>query len=195
MGVLTVVFLIYFLLMIALLTGWRKASNQSSAEIQQKEPLISVVIPVRTEEFTIGNLLQGLAQQEYKNFEIIVVNDDSEDETLWAVSRHQLKNLQIIHNKGKGKKAAITAGVRTARGAIVATTDADCMVPPQWLKHIRAQFLDPELEHAGPVFVDVGEEAVRLEVVLPGFLAMIAGKVKGSLQKQGQILLEDRTKR
>jgi putative polyhydroxyalkanoate system protein len=43
--------------------------------------------------------------------------------------------------------------------------------------------------------VDVGDQAVRLEVVLPGFLAMIAGKVKGSLQKQGQILLEDRSKR
>jgi cellulose synthase/poly-beta-1,6-N-acetylglucosamine synthase-like glycosyltransferase len=145
MTVLTVFFVIYFLLIIVLLIGWRKATNLSSGEIQQKEPLLSVIIPVRNEEFTIGNLLEGLAQQEYRNFEIIVVNDDSEDETLWAVSRHQLKNLQIIHNKGKGKKAAITAGVRTARGAIIVTTDADCLVPPQWLKHIRAQFLHPEV--------------------------------------------------
>jgi putative polyhydroxyalkanoate system protein len=39
-------------------------------------------------------------------------------------------------------------------------------------------------------FVDVGDQVVRLEVVLPGFLAMIADRVKGRLQKQGQILLE-----
>ena len=44
-------------------------------------------------------------------------------------------------------------------------------------------------------FIEVAEQNVRLEVMLPGFLAMIAGKVKGRLQKEGQILLEDKTKR
>lgn len=40
--------------------------------------------------------------------------------------------------------------------------------------------------------IDVGDAEVRLEVVLPGFLAMIANKVKGRLQKEGQILLDDK---
>jgi hypothetical protein len=39
-------------------------------------------------------------------------------------------------------------------------------------------------------FVDVAETAVKVEVLLPGFLAMIAGKVQGRLQKEGQLLLE-----
>jgi putative polyhydroxyalkanoate system protein len=43
--------------------------------------------------------------------------------------------------------------------------------------------------------IEIEDQAVRLEVVLPGFLAMIANKVKGRLQTEGQILLEDRTKR
>ena len=43
--------------------------------------------------------------------------------------------------------------------------------------------------------IDVADQDVRLEVVLPGFLAMIAYKVKGQLQKQGQVLLEDKSKR
>ena len=43
--------------------------------------------------------------------------------------------------------------------------------------------------------VAVADQDVRLEVVLPGFLAMIANKVKGRLQKEGQILLEDKSKR
>src|SRR3546814_685363 len=37
---------------------------------------------------------------------------------------------------------------------------------------------------------DVADEAVRIEVLLPGFLAMFAGRVKGALQKEGQLLLE-----
>lgn len=43
--------------------------------------------------------------------------------------------------------------------------------------------------------IEVAERQVRLEVVLPGFLAMIANKVKGRLQQEGQILLEDKSKR
>ena len=39
-------------------------------------------------------------------------------------------------------------------------------------------------------FLDVADDVVRVEVLLPGFLAMLAGKVKGTLQKEGQLLLE-----
>ncbi len=38
--------------------------------------------------------------------------------------------------------------------------------------------------------IDVAEDAVKVDLILPGFLAMIAGKVKGTLQKEGQLLLE-----
>lgn len=140
MVILTGILIVYFLLLVVLLAGWNRARHATSEPVTTKEPLISVVVPVRNEEMTIGNLLTDLSRQEYKNFEIIIVNDDSEDETLWMVSRFELKNLHVVHNKGKGKKAAITAGVRAARGGIIVTTDADCSVTPTWLQVIRAQF-------------------------------------------------------
>ena len=142
MAVLTVIFTLYFLLLIALLLGWKRATGVLSEVLHGREPMISVIIPVRNEESTIGKLLNSLSFQEYRNFEIIVVNDDSEDETLWMVSQCQLKNIHVIHNPGKGKKAAITAGVRAARGTIIVTTDADCSVSQQWLTQIRAPFRD-----------------------------------------------------
>ena len=145
MGVLTVIFVVYFLILLALLAGWKKAMTASPGDLSQKDILVSVVIPVRNEEFTIGTLLNDLSRQDYRNFEIIVVNDDSEDETLWAVSQSQLKNLQVVHSKGKGKKAAITAGVRAARGSIIVTTDADCSVPASWLRLIRLWFIDSKV--------------------------------------------------
>lgn len=43
--------------------------------------------------------------------------------------------------------------------------------------------------------IEVADRAVRLEVTLPGLLAMIAGKVRGRIEKEGQMLLEDRSKR
>jgi len=43
-------------------------------------------------------------------------------------------------------------------------------------------------------FVDIAEREVKLEVLLPGILGMIAGKVRGRLQKEGQVLLDDKRK-
>jgi hypothetical protein len=40
--------------------------------------------------------------------------------------------------------------------------------------------------------IDIGEEVVHLELVLPGLLGMIAGKIRGTIQKEGQVLLEDK---
>jgi poly-beta-1,6-N-acetyl-D-glucosamine synthase len=145
MALLTGLFILYFLLLILMLAGWKMAMSRPVEEVTSKEPLISVIIPVRNEEMRIGTLLKDLSVQEYKNFEIIVVNDDSEDETLWMVSRYELKNLNVVHNKGKGKKAAITTGIAAARGSIVVTTDADCSVRPQWLKYIRAPFREQKV--------------------------------------------------
>jgi poly-beta-1,6-N-acetyl-D-glucosamine synthase len=143
MVVLTVVFILYFLLIALFLVGWKRATHVKPEVHTAKDLFISVIVPVRNEELTIGNLLTALAAQQYKNFEIIVVNDDSEDETLWMVSRYDMKNLQVIHSRGKGKKAAISAGVKVARGAIIVTTDADCSVPPEWLRHIGDHFRNP----------------------------------------------------
>ena len=145
MAVLTALFIVYFLLIAVMLAGWNRAMQPRSDAVRAKEPLISVIIPVRNEEMTIGSLLTDLSHQEYRNFEIIVVNDDSEDETLWMVSRYDMKNLRAIHSKGRGKKAAITAGVRAAKGGIIVTTDADCAVSPEWLNQIRAQFSNPRV--------------------------------------------------
>lgn len=142
--IVTGIFICYFLLLMMLLVGWKKAMSVPLGEPTGKEPLISVIIPVRNEEMTISKILGNLIAQEYKNFEVIIVNDDSEDETLWMASQCDLKNINIIHNKGVGKKAAIASGVAAARGSIIVTTDADCSVSPAWLKVIRAQFRDPK---------------------------------------------------
>ncbi len=140
MLVLTVIFVLYFLLLIAFLIGWKDSGHAIFPQATGREPLISVIVPVRNEESTIGNLLSTLATQQYPNFEVIIVNDDSEDETLWEVSQHQMKNLFVIHSAGRGKKWAIAAGVRAARGSIIVTTDADCRVSSQWLQEMRRPF-------------------------------------------------------
>jgi cellulose synthase/poly-beta-1,6-N-acetylglucosamine synthase-like glycosyltransferase len=146
MGVLACFFIVYFIFLVLLLTGWKSAmqTRKPSSPKGGKQPLISVIIPVRNEELTIWNTLTCLAQQEYKRFQVIVVDDASEDQTFWVASHFEMPNLQVARNRGSGKKAAITTGVALARGSIIATTDADCSPSPEWLTLIREEFQDPK---------------------------------------------------
>lgn len=145
MVVLACIIVSYFLLLIVLLVGWGKVMQGQKEPAAAREQLISVIIPVRNEEYTIGKLLAGLSVQHFRKFEIIVVNDHSEDETLWTLSQFDLENLRVINNKGVGKKAALATAIRVARGSIIVTTDADCSVFPEWLRHIHEQFRDKKV--------------------------------------------------
>lgn len=140
------IFIIYFLLLVVFLVGWKRAMQWSTEEVSSTGGLISVIIPVRNEEMTIGNLLEDLSHQDYKRFEIIIVNDHSQDETLWVVNQFKRKSLKVINSKGTGKKAAITSGVEVAKGSVIVTTDADCAVPPGWLSHISSAFRQPDIK-------------------------------------------------
>lgn len=144
MTVLAFVFVVYYLLLVLLLAGWKRASVRQKGQFHGggKQPLISVVIPVRNEALNVWNVLMSLAQQEYKHFEIIVVNDASEDETLWVAKHAGLENLHVLQNRGAGKKEALATGIRVAKGSIIATTDADCSLCPRWLTVIREEFKD-----------------------------------------------------
>jgi cellulose synthase/poly-beta-1,6-N-acetylglucosamine synthase-like glycosyltransferase len=100
---------------------------------------VSVVIAARNEEANIGNCLESLLSQKhaFENLEIIVVNDQSEDNTAVVVSSFQDKGIRLIQigndEKFGGKKVAIARGIGVATNGIIVTTDADCVFPGTWL--------------------------------------------------------------
>jgi cellulose synthase/poly-beta-1,6-N-acetylglucosamine synthase-like glycosyltransferase len=103
---------------------------------------ISVIIPARNEEENIGALLQALEHQTYplELFEVIVVDDHSTDHTADVVKTFpfaKLISLQADHINSY-KKKAIENGISSASGELIVTTDADCIPPPEWLRHIAA---------------------------------------------------------
>ena len=101
---------------------------------------ISVIIPCRNEEENLKGILKDLKSQNYPEnlFEIILVDDSSDDNTAGTAStfKDELRNLSVIQNSGKGKKAAINTGISIARGSLIVTTDADCRMGPGWLRAI-----------------------------------------------------------
>ncbi len=105
--------------------------------------LVSVVIPARNEASSIGACLQSLLEQQYPAnlFEVIVVDDDSSDQTAAVALQFADSRISVLQLPGtplpKGfvayKKRALETGISKAKGELILTTDADCVLPPHWL--------------------------------------------------------------
>lgn len=115
-----------------------------------KNPLVSVVVPALNEEKFITNNLLSLVRQDFKNFEIIVVDNNSTDKTAEIAKKF---GVTVIYNAEKGVGAARQAGFAIAKGKIIATTDADNILPPDWLTRIVHEFeKDEKLVAFGGLF-------------------------------------------
>jgi len=146
-----VLFGLYFVLLLVLRIGWSIAVASKEREPVQKNFLISVIIPVRNEGRNVDTLLHSLANQSYPSasFEVIMVDDHSSDQSVENY-KGLLQHL-TVHSLGEneiGKKAALTRGINLAKGDIIATTDADCLLSPGWLTTINAVFQDYEVTMA-----------------------------------------------
>lgn len=103
-------------------------------------PRISVVVCAFNAERTMDDCLRSMDGLRYPNFEVIVVNDGSTDGTL-AICRRYADRIRILSQENKGLSAARNAGMDAATGDIVAYTDSDCVVDPDWLTYLAYRFV------------------------------------------------------
>lgn len=136
------IFLVYFCLVFGLIVGWRRLAKKNTPPSLTKQFLVSIVIPVRNEQETIRVLLEDILRQSYEDFEVIVVNDHSEDKTAELVTPFVLTDprFYILQNSGQGKKSALTCGIQASKGEIIITTDGDCRVPQNWVRGMLFEF-------------------------------------------------------
>lgn len=103
---------------------------------------VSVVVPAYNEENYIGNCLDALMKQEEKPDEIIVVNNNSTDKTTEIAKKYDVK---IINEAEQGMIQARNRGFNEAQYEIIARTDADTIVPPDWIKKIKQNFINDDI--------------------------------------------------
>src|SRR4051812_39798296 len=149
--ILLLLLFVYVLLVALLIVGWNRAiwarPNQSIAKTNTSL-LVTVVVPARNEEVHIPPLMADLMVQRYPDFEVIIVDDHSDDRTIQVCSEAiaQDHRFALIPAVGAGKKNALSEGVRRARGSLIVTTDADCRVSPNWISALALQFRDPAVK-------------------------------------------------
>ena len=148
-----------------LIGNYRLSWNQNKG--QETTPLtlefVTILIAARNEDSNIENLLKGLKNQNYPldKFEIILIDDHSEDDTVIVASNLAIANLKILElsnfikerETGKSyKKFALQYGIQEAQGSIILTTDADCTHNPNWLQSMTFAMQNNEYDFVtGPV--------------------------------------------
>jgi len=109
---------------------------------------VSVVVPVRNGEATIGRLLDSLLELDYDRgkVEVIVVDGNSTDKTRDIVTKYPVK---LLTEEGRGLNAARNTGVKNSGGDVIAFTDSDCLVPSNWIRKIVENFRNPQVGCVG----------------------------------------------
>jgi len=102
-------------------------------------PLISVIIPTYNRGYVVGNTVKSVLDQKYPNFEIIVIDDGSEDDTK-EVLRIFTDKIKYLYQANSGVSSARNAGIKESRGEWVTFLDSDDEWSPEYL-HTQNVFL------------------------------------------------------
>ena len=101
-------------------------------DISKIQPKVSIILPARNEEKFIGKCLDSLIDQDYENYEIVVIDDSSDDSTAKIIKQYAEKHPKIIPVSAKpkpdgwmGKNWACMEGFRNSNGDLLLFTDAD----------------------------------------------------------------------
>ncbi len=123
---------------------------------RRRLPRVSVVVCAYNAADTIDECLLALDALNYPDYEVIVVNDGSSDGSGEIAARYRF--VRVINTPNSGLSAARNIGLEHATGDIIAYTDADVRVDPEWLTYLVQPFADPDVAAAGgPAIIPVDD--------------------------------------
>lgn len=144
-----------------------KVSPLASRENTQPLPGVSVIVCARNEETNLQDYLHTLLNQDYPTFEVIVVDDGSEDNTHTILEQYSQQSHRLYHTFVpygarviSSKKLALTIGIKAAHYNYILLTDADCRPESRnWIREMVNGFNKEETEIVlgfGPYFEKKG---------------------------------------
>jgi glycosyltransferase involved in cell wall biosynthesis len=125
--------------------------------MSQVSDLITVLMPAYNAGPYIHEAVESILKQTYTNFEFLIINDGSKDNTLEVLKKYDDPRIKIIDQKNKGLIASLNEGIDIAKGDIIARMDADDVCLPNRLE-LQNKFLK---EH--PDYVMIGSEADAMD--------------------------------
>jgi len=99
-----------------------------------KEPLISIIVPVYNVQEYLSKCIESILNQTMKDFELILINDGSNDKSTKICDEYLLKDnrIKVIHKKNEGVSIARNTGINISRGKYIVFADSDDHVYENW---------------------------------------------------------------
>ena len=113
------------------------------------QPLISIVICTYNRAEYLQKCLDSMLNQTYGNFEVIVVNGPSTDNTAGILRNYPFQTIQQI--KKSGLSAARNLGIKEAKGEIIAFIDDDAVADKNWIKNLKKGYNDETIGGVGGI--------------------------------------------
>ncbi len=124
-------------------------------EEKRHNPLLTVIVPVYNAEKTLHRCVDSILAQTFENFELILVDDGSKDESGRICDEYAAKNSHVraIHKANGGASSARNAGIKIANGKYITFADSDDYVSPKWAKTFIDNIADADLGIQGINFI------------------------------------------
>ncbi len=179
--------IIYVVLIMAFIIGFEKVEKVKNNDAVPKNRF-SIVIPFRNEAHILPGLLKSISIINYPSelFEILLVNDDSKDNFNPIIeeftNRNPSLNFQLLKNIRKTnspKKDAINTAINLSNFEWIVTTDADCVLPVNWLK-----LFNQLIEDENPVFISapvkfIGQNSLLFHFQNLNFISLMGSTLGG----------------
>lgn len=108
------------------------------------EITVSIIVPIYKAENFIRECIDSILSQTFKNFELILIDDNSPDQCPQICDKYATldSRIKVIHQKNKGVSAARNAGLEIARGRYIMFCDSDDKVHPKWCQEMISTILE-----------------------------------------------------
>lgn len=126
---------------------WKGESSMTQRVTLERYPKVSVIVCSYNGGRTLDACLTSLGKIDYPDYEVVLVDDGSKDDTQAIAARHPwVKN---IYQTNHGLSYARNVGARESSGEIIAYTDSDCMADPDWLYYLVNTLLSGDYSGVG----------------------------------------------
>ena len=105
---------------------------------------ISIIIPVYNSSLTLKECLEAIFNSNFKNFEVIVISDNSTDNSVGIAKQYQCKIIELSENKGPA--FARNEGAKISEGDILLFVDSDVIIKKDALNYLSEKFLQNEID-------------------------------------------------
>jgi glycosyltransferase involved in cell wall biosynthesis len=124
---------------------WRGSFMDVSARAMKSVPAITVVLSTRNRGARIVDTIETILASDGPRFEMNIVDQSDNDLTQESVQRYLIRpDVQYFRTSTRGLAAARNIGIAHARSELIALTDDDCTVTPNWLQELSEAFLMDE---------------------------------------------------